>query len=177
MGISELLKGGGAARATEDPVSDTLAQSTGQPDADILDQDPKPAHRQSRPPRVERPKGKLPTTQAGKRKMEQQVRDNLTMFLGMGSVLGMRVDPHCFGVLAQQTSAIIDALVPIIMRNANLLRWFAGSDARYLEYLALAQALAPVATTVVRHHVLKPRDADGGAAPVGQPYDLSAFVA
>lgn len=143
---------------------------------DALTPDPMPAHRAARTPRKRRPRGPVPTTVAGKKKLEGEVHDNLTMFLGLSSALGMKADQHCFGVLAQQTSAIVDALVPIIMRNANLLRWFAGSDAKYLEYLALAQALAPVLTTVFTHHVVK-RDMDGGVAPVGIPYDLNSFQA
>lgn len=180
MGITELLKGNFVApvEAEEVPVDEAV-----EPDA--LTADPKPAHRAEekprstgRPPRKERPRGKLPTTQAAKKKLEGEIRDNLTMFLGISSLIGMRVDPHCFGAVAKQQAAIVDSMVPIIMRNENMLRWFAGSDAKYLEYIALAQAFTPVVTTVLQHHVFKKGDhSEGSVAHVGQPYDLSSFTA
>lgn len=174
MGISELLRGNAAQK---EHVSDLPSEDVVAPDEDALTPDPEPAHRasRSRTPKTERPKGKLPTTAAGKKKMETQVRDNLTMFLGLGSLMGTRVDPHCFGALAMQQEAIVNALVPIIMRNTNLLRWFAGTDAHYLEYLALAQALAPVGMTVFKHHIAK-SVGEGGARPA-HAYDLSDFAA
>lgn len=169
MAIADLLRSKTADESAE-------PESTPEIEEDALTPDPKPTHRTRKPPRKTRPKGSLPTTVAGKKKLEGEVRDNLMMFLGLGSALGMKADPHCFGVLAQQVNPIVDALVPIIMRNANLLRWFAGSDAKYLEYLALAQALAPVVTTVFQHHVVK-KDMGGGGDSYVNPLDLNTFQA
>lgn len=171
MGFGDLLR-------KPEAVSDdeSVGDSANEPHEDALTPDPKPSHRTTKTPRKTRPKGILPTTVAGKKKLEAEVRDNLMMFLGLGSALGMKVDAHCFGALAAQTTAIVDALVPIIMRNANLLRWFAGSDAKYLEYLALAQALAPVVSTVFQHHVVK-KDMSGGASSLVNPLDLNTFQA
>lgn len=172
MAFSDLVKSKNPSTSGESPPHGDETPVSEEPDA--LPADPPAAHRAAGRPRKSRPKGPIPTTVAGKKKLQQEVHDNLTMFLGLGCAVGLKADPTCFGSLAQQSAAIVDALVPIIMRNTALLRWFAGADAKYLEYLGLAKAFGPVVATVFQHHVAKGHQEGSTHGPL---HDLNTFQA
>lgn len=135
------------------------------PDDDLLKPDPKPVRKKA--VRVRSVPSK--TTAAQKR----QIKDNLIMILAPTTGLAAMKDPHCGAMAFKQHEAIADAMVPIICRNPAMLRWFTGNNSALLDYLALASALWPVASTVYQHHIKKSvGEHDGGGG-----IDLSAYSA
>lgn len=90
---------------------------------------------------------------------------------------GARVkDPHCGGALLAQRDDIVKALVPIVCRNPAMLAFFTAANAPWMDYLALAQALAPVAQTFWSHHVTHTLGHDDETGE-GVSVDLSAYAA
>lgn len=151
-GLADLLRNG-APNADETDVPDDLSELTGAPgdpvpaEADQLAPDPQPSRRGSGKGRRTRAAG---TTSKGER---DQVRDALTMLYSLPA-WGVRLkDPHCGGALLDERDAIIKTLVPIVCRNPAMVAFLTGVDAPWMDYLALAQALSPVASTVWSHHV------------------------
>lgn len=175
MAISDVLD-----RLTPRQVDDSDDPSGGAPDdlsslddggeasssGDALTPDPKPARRKSKMSAAASAPGKVTIGQ------KKQVRDALLLLMTPAAGFWSMRDPHCGGTAFAQREAIVDAMVPIICRNANMLRWFTASNAPWLDYLALLTALQPVGVSVWQHHVKKTLDDAGGG-----PVDLSAYVA
>ncbi len=143
------------------------------PDEPVIQPDPKPAHR-TRRGRTKAAPMAAPTSKADKAALEQKIRDNLSMMIGMPAATWAMRDPHCGGTLFAQSDAIIDALVPIIMRNPSMLKWFTSAGGGFMDYLTLATAIWPVGKTVYSHHVKKVDPSNAGS---GVNLDLSGFAA
>lgn len=175
MALQDLLRSGqvdGETRVPDDPSELTAAGAEGGA-GDELPPDPAPSRR------GKTRRSKVRQTTAAKRatKAEQdQVRDALTMLYTLPAWgLSMR-DAHCGGALMDQRDAIVGALAPIVCRNPAMLAFFTAANAPWMDYLALFQALMPVAQTIWGHHVTH---TVGGtdAGPGGVPVDLSAYSA
>lgn len=159
-------------------VPDDASQLTGAPadgqepdDPDRLAPDPQPSRRSRKGRRTQRPaSGKVSKAET------DQVRDALTV-LYTPAAWGVRLkDPHCGGALLEQRDDIIKAMVPIVCRNPAMLAFFTAANAPWMDYLALASALGPLAKTVWSHHVthtIGHDDDTQGEVPV----DLSAYSA
>lgn len=63
-------------------------------------------------------------------------------------------DPICGGEFADRADQIAEKLVPLIARNATLLKWF-SSEGSLPATLDLAIVLFPIAKTVALHHIFK----------------------
>jgi hypothetical protein len=114
--------------------------------SDILAPDPRPGERKSKR-RVVRAAAKPSVLQ------KKRVEDALRLMVEMPAGIWEIRDPICGGAAAEQADAIVKAATPIVLRNPNLLAWFTGSGAPWMDYLALFLALKPVASTVIQHHV------------------------
>lgn len=114
---------------------------------DLLEPDPKPVRIKTQAAPV-RPR-KAPT-----KAVQQEVADALTMLITLpAGMLSLR-DPICGGAILENVEPVVARLVPIICRNPAMLGWFTGGSG-YLDFMALAAALAPIASTVWSHHVTK----------------------
>lgn len=134
-------------------------------EGDSLTPDPKPSRRRA-------PKSVASTAAKANAAQKKQVRDALLLLLTPATgFLAMR-DPHCGGAAFAQREEIVAAMVPIVCRNPNMLRWFTAADAPWLDYLALLTALQPVGAAFWQHHVKKTIGHDGGEA-----VDYSAYTA
>ncbi len=141
-------------------------------DGPALDPDPRPARRRKGRMRAASSSSGTKASAAQKR----QIRDSLLMILTPTTGLLALKDPICAGTAFAQREAIADAMVPIVARNPAMLAFFSGGEARWLDYLALATALQPVAGAVWHHHVRH----DVGGEPEdegGDPLDYSAYTA
>lgn len=175
-GLADLL------RSTPDEdsdVPDDLSGLTGadgpEPaEGDQLAPDPQPSRRARKGRRSSRAAA-APAAAATKADRDQ-VRDALTMLYTLPA-WGLQLrDQHCGGALMEQRDAIIKSLVPIVCRNPAMLAFFTSANAPWMDYLALGQALAPVAKTIWSHHVTHTvGDADGMPGEV--PVDLTAYSA
>lgn len=158
MAISEFLakarEQAGFATAAEEP-EDEIA------DPDVLGPDPAPVRASSRGRRESRTPAAATTA-----KIRKQVKDSLTVMMGLpAGMISMR-DPVCGGALGGQSEAIADALVPIICRNPGMLRWFTEGQGM-MDWITLVTAVWPVARTVWDHH-------SGGGAGEGWTEDDGA---
>lgn len=73
------------------------------------------------------------------------------------TILGMTWqsrDPICGTEFADRSDQIAEKLVPLIARNATLLKWF-SSEGSLPATLDLAMVLFPIAKTVAQHHIFK----------------------
>ena len=118
------------------------------------------------------------TAQKATRQEQDQVRDALTMLLTVPMWAGQMKDPVCGGKIMEEREAIIKSLVPIACRHPAALAFLTGSDAPWMEYLALMTALKPVIQTVWGHHVShtiggQPESGEDGGGLV----DLSRYTA
>lgn len=163
MAITDLIEkfqnSGGRVDDPEDmpdvDVPDDLSELSDEPD-DILPPDPKPSKKG--PTKQRASTAKVTITQ------KRQLKDSLMLMMGVpAGMLSLR-DPVCGNAVLDNAENIADKLVPIIARNPGMLTWFLGSGAPYMDFMALAMALKPVATTVWSHHVTKTLhgDDDGG---------------
>ena len=176
-GLADLLRNGApesddAVDVPDDPSELTGADGPGPAEGEQLAPDPQPSRRN----RKGRRNGRAAAASTRATKAEQdQVRDALTMLYTLPAWGLQLKDPHCGGALMEQRDAIIKSLVPIVCRNPAMLAFFTAANAPWMEYLALGQALAPVAKTIWSHHVTHTvGDAQGqGEVPV----DLSAYAA
>lgn len=157
MAISDLMErlaGNSDMSGTPDDVQvtapDDLSGLDGVRGDDALTPDPRPGRRKTKAPSlVSGGPGKANAAQ------KKQVHDALLLLLTPATgFLAMR-DPHCGGAAFAQREEIAKAMVPIICRNASMLRWFTASNAPWLDYLALLTALQPIGTAVWQHHVKK----------------------
>lgn len=144
---------------TEEDIEDVKAPDDASalldsPADDILPSDPKPG-KKTRPRRVPPTPGKKATVAEKK-----QVEENLNLFLTLTGAISLR-DPVCGGAIQQQKDAIVEAATKIICRNPAMLAWFVGSTG-FMDFLALGAALAPVVTTVYKHHVSHSIGVEGG---------------
>jgi hypothetical protein len=165
--LSKLSGAGDDADSGDDlrfSVPDDASSLEGGDTGDSLTPDPKPSRRKSA--------RKIPVS-TGKPTVAQkkQVRDALLLLMTPATGFWAMRDQHCGGAAFEQREAIVDAMVPIICRNANMLRWFTAADAPWLDYLALLTALQPVGMSVWQHHV-KHTIGEGG-----EPADYSAYTA
>jgi hypothetical protein len=136
---------------------------------DILPPDPPPARKTSR---SSAPKAAPKPTAAVKR----QVADSLTMMITIPAGIAVFRDPVCAGAVLAHVDNIVDKLVPIVSRSPGLLRWFT-EGAGYMDWLALATALAPVARTFWDHHAAGGREDDGDRTPDDySQYAAPAFI-
>ena len=185
MALADLLKSGSVdGDDSSAHVPDDASELTaGTPDpgapADELPPDPAPSRRSKQGRR--RMRSATTATKKATAAEKNQIRDALTMLYTLPA-FGLRMrDPHCGGALMDQRDAIVDALVPIVARNPAMVAFFTASNAPWMEYLALFQALLPVGQMVWGHHVTHTvgGEADGvGPGPAGGvPVDLSAYAA
>ena len=112
---------------------------------DVLPPDPPPARR------TEKSRPKPPPTKPTKA-IQTQVSDALTMMITLPAGMWSMRDPICGTALMEQSDAIVARLTPIVCRNPAMLRWFT-EGAGYMDWIALATAIAPVVRTVWAHHV------------------------
>jgi hypothetical protein len=63
-------------------------------------------------------------------------------------------DPICGAEFMERTDKIAEKLVPLIAKNAKLLKFFTA-ESGVSNAIELAIVLAPIATSVVKHHVFK----------------------
>ena len=111
---------------------------------DVLPPDPPAARRTAKASR--KPAAK-PT-----RAVQNQVADALTMMITRpAGVLAFR-DPICGSAILDQADEVVAKLVPIVCRNPAMLRWFT-EGAGYMDFMALAAAVFPIARTIWAHHV------------------------
>lgn len=94
------------------------------------------------------PGDKLPV--AVKKDIEEKC-DFLLTILGMG---WQSRDPICGGEFADRTDQIAQKLVPLIAKNATLLKFFTSSG-QFSAALELAIVLYPIGKTVAQHHIFK----------------------
>lgn len=171
MAIGDLLRGAQSA-----PADDDAEHADQAPDVvdDTLAEDPKPARRaraRSNSSRVSQPAGRVTVAQ------RKAVHDALEMMIVLPAGIAELRDPYCGAALSAQADAIVDRLTPIVCRNATMLAWFTES-AGYLDWLGLATAIWPVATTFWAHHVThsigQEGDGNGDGAAVD---DFSQYAA
>ena len=62
-------------------------------------------------------------------------------------------DPVCGTVFVEQRPEIADALTEIVCGSPDLVAWFTGAGGRFMLYMNLVMACAPVASIVGAHHV------------------------
>lgn len=115
---------------------------------DLLEPDPKPVRERSAPTPPKRP-AKAPT-----KAVQTEVADALTMMITLPAGMLSLKDPICGTAILNQVDDVVKRLVPIICRNPAMLKWFTGSSG-YMDFIALATALAPIAKTIWSHHVTK----------------------
>lgn len=136
--------------------------------------DPEPAHMKSTAPRI-------PKSQP---RVSKKTKDDMTAAVGLVGMLVLppvvKVDPYCGQALADSMQPIADALVPLLCKSSTVVAFFSdapGSD--WMLWFKLAMALAPVATAVGRHHLLKTveiqEDKDTGEL-YAVPRDLSEYA-
>lgn len=174
MGTLTDLLGGSKEDLPEVPDdASALDQESGE--GDQLPADPAPSRTSGR--RRSRSRASR-NAQKATRQEQDQVRDALTMLLTVPMWAGQMKDPVCGGKIMEEREAIIKSLVPIACRHPAALAFLTGSDAPWMEYLALMTALKPVIQTVWGHHVthtigtpLEPEQDGGGLV------DLSRYTA
>lgn len=83
----------------------------------------------------------------------RQVTDNLEMLAGILCLGWSFRDDICPAVLSEHQSKIIDKMVPLIARSPSAMEWLVGKEANFLDWVAFAHAVAPVAKTWGRHHI------------------------
>lgn len=130
---------------------------------DEIPEDPAPGQSRRRPVGKTAGRAKASLRKPTALPSKTAVRDELQGYLEMLALgWSMRCDV-CGGTLSEQSAIIADRLAAIIVRSPRLLALFAGSNT-VGEYLLLAQALFPVASTAVQHrnHVA-PESADAHA--------------
>lgn len=178
-GLSDLLSRVGAPDGEGADVPDDASTLTGaagdgqDPDGDRLAPDPQPSRRS----RKGRSRAGRPAQGKASKAEQDQVRDALTV-LYTPAAWGVRLkDPHCGAALLEQRDDIIKTLTPIVCRNPGMLAFFTAANAPWMDYLALAQALAPVAKTIWSHHVTHTVGHDEDTAGGGVPVDLSSYSA
>lgn len=175
MGTLTDLLGGSKEDLPEVP-DDASALDPEAGEGDQLPADPAPSRTSSR--RRSRTRASR-TAQKATRQEADQVRDALTMLLTVPMWAGQMKDPICGGAVMAERDAIIKSLVPIACRHPAALALLTGSDAPWMEYLALMTALKPVVQTVWGHHVSHtigaqdPESDQGGGGLV----DLSRYTA
>ena len=113
-------------------------------EGDLLQPDPPPARRTAKAPRKAAPR---PT-----KAVQSQVADALTMMITLPAGIMAFRDPFCSAAVLENADNIVAKLVPIVCRNPAMLRWFT-EGAGYMDFFALATAVAPVARTIWAHHV------------------------
>lgn len=88
-----------------------------------------------------------------------EVRDDVEGLLALLAIpvgsLAERRDPYCGAVFAESLPQIVHAAAPIVCRSQTVLRFMTADTGGLMDWLMLAKALAPVATAVMQHHVLK----------------------
>lgn len=175
MGTLTDLLGGAKEDLPEVPDDASALDSEGAP-GDELPADPAPSRTSGR--RRSRTRASR-NAQKATRQEADQVRDALTMLLTVPMWAGQMKDPICGGAVMAEREAIIKSLVPIACRHPAALAFLTGSDAPWMEYLALMTALKPVVQTVWGHHVSHtigaqdPESDQGGGGLV----DLSRYTA
>lgn len=174
MGTLTDLLGGAKEDLPEVPDDASALDSEGA--GDELPADPAPSRTSGR--RRSRTRASR-NAQKATRQEQDQVRDALTMLLTVPMWGAQMKDPICGGAVMAEREAIIKSLVPIACRHPAALAFLTGSDAPWMEYLALMTALKPVIQTVWGHHVThtiggeSEPDEQGGGGLV----DLSRYTA
>lgn len=110
-----------------------------------------------------------------------EVRDNIAGLMGLlgATVLPpvAQLDPICGGALIDSWPKIADACMPLLCRSQVVVR-FVSAGGGLGDWAGLAIALAPVATAIMQHHVLKTirlEENPDGMAPAAA--DFAAFPA
>lgn len=135
-------------------------------EGDVLPPDPPAARRTSKPARKAPPK---PT-----KAVQTQVADALTMMITLPAGIMAFRDPICSDAVLEHADNIVAKLVPIVCRNPAMLRWFT-EGAGYMDFFALATAVAPVARTIWAHHVA--HSIEGEDQEDGGEQDYNRYVA
>lgn len=168
MAISDLLERLSAGKESDDSsdVPDDASELLDDEADDLLPPDPPPA----RTTRAKRTAAPAPRVTARDRKA---VKDGwITLLTVPGGLLSLR-DPLCGGAVLDQVDQLAEALTKVTARNPAMLAWFVGDAAPFMDWLAVAMALRPVATTVWAHHV---SHSIGGEEEQGAP-DFSGYTA
>jgi len=108
------------------------------------------------PDRPAKPRDKAPTFVGDKlpASVKKDIEEKCEFLLTIIGLGWESRDPICGGEFAERTTLIAEKLVPIIARNATLLKWF-SSEGSLPATLDLAIVLFPIAKSVVSHHILK----------------------
>lgn len=108
------------------------------------------------PDRPEKPADRAPSFVGDKlpTAVKKDIQDKCEFLLQLVALGWSTRDPICGGEFEDRVDQIAQKLVPIIARNATLLKWF-SSEGSLPATLDLAIVLFPIAKTVVQHHVLK----------------------
>lgn len=184
MGIEDFLSGvrDRAAMADPDPAPPEPAGPAEPAEPDPFDsivaefgesapaEDPKPGRRPGGKGRARQAAAKVTAAQ------RRAVADALEMVITIpAGIVAMR-DPVCGPAALEHCDNIVKKLTPIVCRNPVMVEWFT-TGAGYLDWLALASALAPVFGTVWSHHVTRPQDReDAHGHDAGEP-DFSHYTA
>lgn len=174
MGLVDLLDRAFSTDSDEEDITDTPDTGAGVqvPDDaseldDVLPPDPKP----KKPARTRTPRTAAAKVTAAQKR---QVEDALVLLMKiLGGGISFR-DQVCGPALVDSSADIAKAAAPLIARNPVWLAWFTGGTG-FLDLLALATALQPVAAAIWGHHVthrLGHDDGDGGG-----PVDYSGYNA
>jgi hypothetical protein len=171
QGLMERINGGSSDAAAEEFIAPDDLSALDEA-GDSLAPDPKPRRRG---------KVRAATTAAasgGRASAAQQrkVSDALTMLITLPAATWALRDPHCGGAAMAQRTEVVAALVPIVCRNPAMLRWFTGTSAAWLDWLALLTAVQPVGSAVWGHHVKKVDPSKQGPQG-GDVLDLTQFTA
>lgn len=133
-------------------------------------EDPKPARRAGKPGRATSAAAKATAAQ------KRAVADALEMMITLPAGAVAFKDPVCGPALLEHCDNIVKKLTPIVCRNPAMVAWFT-SGAGYLDWLGLATALWPVASTVWGHHVTRSHDQEEDYGHSGGEPDFSHYTA
>lgn len=161
---SRIIHGAGGEPDEEVLVPDDVSELTPEEPGDLLEPDPKPARKGP-------VKKRQPSTRATAGQ-KRQIQDALVLMMTIpGGVLQFR-DPVCAAALLDNAEEIAAKAVPLITRNPGVMAWFLGNGAPWMDWVALALALQPVAATIWGHHVSKSighdHEGEQGAADYSQ---------
>lgn len=134
-----------------------------------LEQDPKPGKIRGGKFKAPKPIVKTKATAADKR----AVADTLTMLIKLGGGAFAMRDPVCGGAIVDGADAVVNSLVPIVLRNPAMLAWFTGGSG-VMDVIGILLAFQPIIGTIWGHHVSHSIGDDEGK---GTPVDYSAFTA
>jgi hypothetical protein len=123
---------------------------------EALTADPGPAHgrREWRKTAKEAPRGgRAPSAAKITAAIHKDIHAKISVGLEIPGRVWQARDPLCGGTFVEQRPAIADALTGIVCDSPDLVAWFTGPGGKFMKWLDLMMAVAPVAMVVGAHHV------------------------